>query len=278
MDDKIIACAALGKDVLVQVLGPTAKYWGEGLKNLNEKIVKNLGEICRKALEKLSYNPSQGGTVPPRIASQIFQHGGMCEDELLIDYYGGLLAASKIASNRDDRVLTLLSSLIFMSTYQIRSHYIFYKIFRSVFLGKSVNIQVTAEANKLAVFIPIEIYNKAMAFLPEEDVNTILPHSLNALFRNNQISPTYWFGNQEFLLEQFPNNSQITSSGIIVAPSPIGAELYLASQGLKIFNVNDLFDPKCPSGTFPGIHIKEGSVPLFASSLEITNAEQSEAQ
>jgi len=262
----LIACATAygGKDLIIRVLGPSADYWGEGLKNFNEKIVNNIKKICAKAHFKLGPDINDTDSVPPRVAKDIFENGGMCEDELLIEYYSGLLASSRTDCSRDDRVLSLLGLLRTMSTYQIRSHYIIYSIFRSKFIRKEVNLQVASEASKLAVFIPINVYANAMEFNGSENLNIILPHSLNTLSLNNLIGNNYFFGDQNFLLKQFPDNQIIKGAGIIVTPSPIGAELYLAIQGKRECTVNDIFSDKWNLNTSINIQIDSGSEPIYS--------------
>lgn len=261
----LVACATAygGKDLIIRVLGPTADYWGEGLKNLNSKIANNIQKICRRAKEKLGPEIDNKNSVPPRVAKEVFENGGMCEDELLVEYYSGLLASSRTSSSRDDRVLSLLGLLRTMSTYQIRTHYIIYNIFRSVFLDHEVNLQIASEAQKLAIFVPIEVYMNAMEFSSSENFNIILPHSLNALSLNNLIAPNYWFGDQDFLLKQFPANQAVKGGGLIIAPSPIGAELYLAVQGKRECTVNEIFSSECSLVASPNIPISLGTVRLF---------------
>jgi len=262
----LVVCATgyCAKDLIIRVLGPTADYLGEGLKNLNSKIANNIQNICSRAKEKLGPEIENTNSVPPRVAKEIFENGGMCEDDLLVEYYSGLLASSRTSSNRDDRVLSLLSLLRTMSTYQIRTHYILYNILRSVFLDCEFNIQIVSEAQKLAIFVPIEVYNNAMEFSDSENVNIILPHSLNALALNNLIAPNfYWFGDQNFLLKNFPDNQAIRGPGLIVAPSPIGAELYLAVQGKREYMVNEFFSSECSLTTSLCIPINKGTERLF---------------
>lgn len=53
IDSKLIICAAAGKDLINRVLGPTADYWGEGLRDINSKIVNNIKRICTRAEKKV---------------------------------------------------------------------------------------------------------------------------------------------------------------------------------------------------------------------------------
>lgn len=260
----LVACATAygGKDLIIRILGPTADYWGESIKDLNEKIITNIKKICEKAHDKIGSDIHNEKSVPARVAKDIFENGGICEDELLIEYYSGLLASSRTDRNRDDRALTLLALLRTMSTYQIRTHYIIYTILRSIYLGKEVNIQVASEANKLAVFIPIDVYVDAMEFHGSENVNILLPHCLNTLLLNNLIGNPYYFGDQSFLLKQFQDNKIINDSGLIVTPTSMGAELYLAVQGKLECGVNELFSESLDLNTLIGFQIREGSQPI----------------
>ncbi len=117
-----------GKDLIFKLLGPTADYLGNETKNLVEKSCKNIEHIFIHATTILGSKIESPGQVSPRILKRIFDDGVFCEDELTLEYFGGVLASSRNCSSRDDRGLIYLSLLESMSSYQIRTHYIFYTI------------------------------------------------------------------------------------------------------------------------------------------------------
>jgi len=59
--------AILGaKEIIKKILGPTADYIGQELRNYTEKGAKNLKNIFTKAEKKLGPDIDQPGRVPPK--------------------------------------------------------------------------------------------------------------------------------------------------------------------------------------------------------------------
>ena len=52
-----------GKDLIIRTLGPTADYWGKGLKGFNEKAVHNITRIFQRASQKISPSLENIGSV-----------------------------------------------------------------------------------------------------------------------------------------------------------------------------------------------------------------------
>lgn len=102
------------------------------------------------------------GRVSPRILKRIIDEGAFCEDELALEYFGGVLASSRNSDLRDDRGLTFLSLIESMSSYQIRTHYIFYTILRKKCVGMHINFEDNNWFKKIQVFIPYEEFLNSM--------------------------------------------------------------------------------------------------------------------
>lgn len=90
------------KDVLVKILGPTADYVGGEVKNFVQKCNVNLDNIFVRAQKKLGSRIDEPGAVSPRVLKHVLDEGRFCEDSIVADYYGGVLASSKSEVNRDD--------------------------------------------------------------------------------------------------------------------------------------------------------------------------------
>jgi hypothetical protein len=71
---------------------------------------------------------------------EILENGAWCEEELQVEYFGGVLASSRTGISRDDRGAYFTSLISRLSTYQLRSHYIFYHLFKKIFDGEDINI------------------------------------------------------------------------------------------------------------------------------------------
>jgi hypothetical protein len=107
--------------VLEQLLGPTASYVGEGIKEWAKRRVANVERIFEIAHERLGYRINEPGAVPPRVLKEILGEGSFAEDPLMSEYFGGVLASSRGTISRDDIAATHLSCLGRLSTYQIRA-------------------------------------------------------------------------------------------------------------------------------------------------------------
>jgi len=87
--------AYLGKDGIQKLLGPTADYLGEGLKDFTQKRVEAIGQIFRKAEQRLGQQLESSGEVPPKVLKSILDEGSYCNNPLAIEYFGGILATSR---------------------------------------------------------------------------------------------------------------------------------------------------------------------------------------
>ena len=95
--------AYLGKDGISKVLGPTADYLGGELKTLAQKRVQNVGKIFSNAEKKLGTKLELPGAVPPKVLKTIINEGSYSEDDIAVEYFGGVLASSRTKVSRDDR-------------------------------------------------------------------------------------------------------------------------------------------------------------------------------
>src|SRR4051812_30456729 len=96
------ALTLLGPAYLVgKVLGPTADYVGEGVRDWTERRAENVQSVFRKAGRKLGDELDEPGGVPPRVLKGVLEEGQFAEDDLTREYLGGVLASSRTSSARD---------------------------------------------------------------------------------------------------------------------------------------------------------------------------------
>ena len=88
------AAAYLTKDGIAKLLGPTAEYLGDGLRDYTKRRAENISRIFQKASEKLGNRIETPGEVPPRVLKAVLNEGSFCDDELAAEYFGGVLASS----------------------------------------------------------------------------------------------------------------------------------------------------------------------------------------
>lgn len=221
--------AILGsKDLLNKILGPSAEYLGAQTKGLIEKCDINLNNIFEKAAKKLGERINKDGTVSPRILKNIWDEGRFCEDELAAEYFGGILASSRTENGRDDRGLALLATVKCLSVYQLRLHYFLYSLLKKKFDGQKLNVGIEDDRRKMLVFIPADVYVKAMEFLQSEYPDIILTHSMQGLGRENLVADEWTKGDKEYLGKIY---KEIEKDGLVVMPSSYGIELFLWACG-----------------------------------------------
>lgn len=78
----------------------------------------------------MSLSPAYGkgaeqaaGSVDARTAKSIFDDAAYCDDDLIKDYYGGLLCGAK-SEDGDDTALSYVSILKGMSRVQVKTHFL----------------------------------------------------------------------------------------------------------------------------------------------------------
>lgn len=249
-----------GKELVIKLLGPSFERAGIRLADYTEYQLSNLKKILENAINRPSLNLEQEGAVPPRILKEIIDHGSLCDDEMTAEYFGGLLASSRSGIPRDDRGMAMVTLVKSLSSYQIRAHYVIYQIFRDLFLDSDLKILV--EFNPFATFIPSNVFNDAMSFEENEDYYVIVPHSLTGLVQKALIHESYHTGNKEFLLDQYKAPNVIDQNGIIVHPSPLGAELFLWANAYPNLLPNEFITASLEIPSLKDVTIPPGSKPI----------------
>jgi hypothetical protein len=130
--------AYLTKDGIAKLLGPTAEYLGDGLRDFTKRRAENISRIFQKASEKLGNRIETPGEVPPRVLKAVLNEGSFCDDELAAEYFGGVLASSRTEQGRDDRGARIAKILDGLSTYQIRAHYLIYATIKQTFAAANL--------------------------------------------------------------------------------------------------------------------------------------------
>lgn len=193
------------KEVLNKLLGPTAEYVGGEMKNFVEKCNVNIGNIFARAIRRLGPRLEEPGTVSPRMLRHVLDEGRFCEDEVAAEYFGGVLASSRSGNPRDDRGVPILAAIKDLSVYELRQHYLLYKMVKTLFDGKPLKLLMDRDRKRMGVYIPAHVYVKAMGFSDPERLNlsTILVHSVAGLVRRDLIDPHYAYGPTDVLKSEY---------------------------------------------------------------------------
>lgn len=246
------------KDLLNKLLGPSADYIGGEAKNFVEKQHHNVNRIFRSALTKLGDKADQPGTVAPRVLKNVLDEARFCEDELAAEYFGGILASSRTKEGRDDRGVAIAQVVKGLSVYQIRTHYIFYRIVKSLFDGSGLNLQVPSEARQASVLLPHSVWVDAMGFSKHEDDHLVANHVALSLKRLDLIAHAAW-GSEDFLKSE--GLREVDSDGVVFAPTGFGAELFQWAHGRGDLSPAQLLDESVTLPDQAGIVIPDGARP-----------------
>jgi len=149
--------AYVSKDVVTKLLGPTAEYLGGELRDFVSKRQEVAGRILKNAATKAAGRLDRPGRVPPRVLKDVISHATFQDDEFAVEYIGGVLASSRTEVDRDDSAATNSAML----TYQIRAHYVFYKIFKLLYNGKDAFISQGKFRTKMRTYVPLVFSHQA---------------------------------------------------------------------------------------------------------------------
>ena len=252
--------AALGSAKLVEkLLGPTAEYIGEGIRDWTEQRTRNVKRIFTIAARNLGDKINAKGTVPPKVLKGILSDGSFCDDLLTAEYFGGVVASSRSTVSRDDRGASFVALITRLSVYQLRTHYVFYYIIKELFNGTEVDFSdLNQREAKMQVYVPSNVYHKALDFSEEEGetLGAILPHSLFGLAREQLLSEKFMIGTVEMIKKKHP---EAAMGGILFRPSPLGLELFLWAHGRSSWTWRQFFDEANRFEIVGGIEINSGS-------------------
>ncbi len=214
-----------------RLLGPTADYIGEGIKEFTARRVENVKRIAKYSIRMLGPRLEEPGSVPPRILRAVLDDGSFVDDELTAQYYGGVLASSRVSNARDDSSIVYTSILSRMSTYQIRTHYILYVIAQSVD-PPQFNAVDPSNWDMLRYRLTLDEYQRAMDLTAEEEV------------RLQPLVEQVFFGlSKEGLIDTFEIEAG-EAQAITFTITIFGVQLFLAAHALSANPVSDFFNPE----------------------------------
>lgn len=237
----IVASSLIGtKELIIKLLGPTADYLGNELQEFVEKRNQNLKTIFEHASKKLGDQINDEGSISPRLLRELINEGSFCDDSIVQEYWGGALASGRTQISRDDRSITITDLIKGLSTYQIRTHCIFYTAISKEFQGS--NLMISSESQKFNLYLEMAEYHKLLDIQNGENFQEILSHSIVGL-DNKGLIRDYCFGKKDFLQEKlFKKDDKIISDGIAFTPTPLGSELFLWALGCKNRHPNFITD------------------------------------
>jgi hypothetical protein len=160
---------------------------------------------------------------------RVFEEGSYSDDPIVVEYLGGVLASSRTAIGRDDRGNTLTALVARLSTYYLRSHFIFYSEFHRLLAGTDVNLHdIEVRDEQARMWMPMESYFKAMDFGEGEDPIALWTNYVYALRREDLIGFDV-AGSAPYMQKRYPN---VPGDGLVLRPTIPGMELFVWALGL----------------------------------------------
>lgn len=214
--------------LLTRALGPTADVFGQELARYAEYRLRNLGTIVGRS-EKKSRESGRSGSVHPRVAHHVFDEGSFCDDPVMADYLGGVLAGSRTPSGRDDRAVTWSDLVTGLSAAQIRLHYLLYREWAVRLHGRSgLNLGTAVGRSTAVMYVELGEVVKAMGPEDEDrDIDDVFLHAIVGLQRQGLVEQQYASGRRD------PDSPDSPYPLVLnVGPSHAGIELYGWAQGL----------------------------------------------
>lgn len=232
--------AYLGKDGIAKLLGPTADYLGDELQEFTKKRINNIGSIFKNAEKKLGDNIDEPGSIPPKVLKTIINDGSYSEDEIAIEYFGGILASSRSEHLRDDRGARVAKTLDNLSCYQLRFHYLVYSSIANIFKDQSKSLKNPDARMALEIFVPMMDFANSLGVSQEEwDNAQLIDHIFNGLSSDGLISTQWAYGSKSHL--EKAAGIKVSGDGVLCAPSASGAELFLWGFGKGNDNLDVIF-------------------------------------
>jgi len=185
-----------------------------------------------KADAKLGFLGDTPGAVPIRVAGPLFEEGSYCDDEVVLEYLGGVLASARTNVSRDDRGTRWVKLVTGLSAYEIRLHYLLYWGARAAYIRSAMHTEWGDESSYedlMVVFDSSEI-SAGMDFVtPPEVPSDIYGEALFALHREGLIDD--WGMGPKASTDEKLGKDCPGDSVLFFKPTTVGVQLFMWAQG-----------------------------------------------
>lgn len=163
----------------------------------------------------------------PRVAHRLLEEGSYCDDELMAEYLGGMLAGSRTPSGRDDRAVAWSELITSLSAVQIKAHYLLYTSWALLLKGRvDINLAVSTGRNQATLDVELAEFATAITQGSELEVDVAQSHAIPGLARVGLLDNEYGYGPRE-------GAARGSSFSLVlrVQPSVAGIELFGWAMG-----------------------------------------------
>ena len=260
----LIPFARASNELILKLFGPSAEYLGEHWRSkLEERAQRNAGRVATRAIEKLGSRIEEPGEIPPRALRGILEEAQYSEDEVSVEYVSGVLASSRTPDGKDDRAISITATISRLSSFSLLAHYIWYTELKRIFNGIDTDNLTLSRA---LMFMPYSVFDAAIGDDLADDFGNFT-HAIQYLEKESLVSGVT-YGSADTIREYLryestqllgPPALPEDASGMLIAPTSVGLDLYLWSQGAGGVVVDYFFEDYFKPELIPGIVIPDGA-------------------
>lgn len=223
------AAAAYGMAQLNRVVGPSFKSIGIALGDWTDYRLRNALKITAAA-DRLS-SDQEDVSVHPRVAHKVVDDASWLDDDVMLEYAGGMLAASRSPEGKEERGAYFVSLLSNLTSLQIRLHHIIY-VALATGLDRAHDLNASPGTKETTVWLPID----SLALRWESDgldpdaMRSGLASALFALTREGLIGADWSLGGTDRWTAEL---GEAAPALVRVVPSSMGILLFLWGRGVQ---------------------------------------------
>lgn len=214
-----------------QLLGPTLEMLGYRTRDMTEAMIANVAKVFDSAHSKA--NVAAEGSVPPRAVARVWEEAIWAEDDVVVEYLGGVLASSRTPTSRDDRGAIWAKKVGALSAYSIRLHYMLYESARRHLMGREIKLGQSRERrDEAGMYIPTSEILRCLDLGPREDLNVIVIHAIRSLQEEGLLDEIFSFSESDGVRAALKTD-WAPPPGLVYWITHRGMELYLVAHGLN---------------------------------------------
>jgi hypothetical protein len=223
--------------LLLRAFGPAADEIGQALARWTALRVGNVKRVTAVA-DRKSLATGRDGIVNPRLARSLLEEGSYCDNELMAEYLGGILAGGRSVDGRDDRAVSWSAMINSMSSVQVLLHFILYREWAHAIHGMTDDKIAGRQDIGLIYVDADEVVRSLAAAHPELEPSAGIVHAIAGLARLDLIGSGWTTGPVAQMPPPSPPELAFESA-IRATPSHAGMELYGWACGLPGFSFRE---------------------------------------
>jgi hypothetical protein len=213
--------------LLTRLLGPSVDVFGEALARSAAYRTRNFGRIVQRA-DRKSRGRSDG-TVGARVAFVMLEDGSLCDDELMAEYLGGVLAGARTPNGKDDRAVSWIKVITGLSVLEVRAHYLLYREWAARLRGRT-DLKLGMSVDAMKSTLDVEYFEFAQLVNAGDSIAAIelVDHTIPGLQAVGLLGTDCSGGSRNSVAPDSPFDHVVR-----ITPSSRGCELYGWAQGLS---------------------------------------------